>query len=294
MKNEFSWDDIRVFIAVAHFGGLSAAKSLTGLSAATLGRRITTLEQQIGEPLFVRSPRGYRLTETGDDLLARSKDVDVAMRALNRWQEGTLVNKLVRISAGNWTASFLSKHIDLLWKEKEGIGIELVSAIEKIDIGHRNAEIGIRNKQPSERWLAGRKIGSVAYGLYAARRTTSKTASGPFVGLSGNQAQTASMRWLEAHHGDQIAVRANDNMSVKAMVASGVGQSVFPCFMADNDPRFIRMGPIIDELTTGQWIVMHHEERHSPAVRKIADRIINLVNTNKAFFAGELPYHDAG
>ncbi|MDP2782200.1 LysR family transcriptional regulator, partial [Devosia sp.] len=59
---DFSWDDLKLFLAVARLGGLSAATDTTGLSAATLGRRVSTLERQIGERLFVRSQSGYRLT----------------------------------------------------------------------------------------------------------------------------------------------------------------------------------------------------------------------------------------
>lgn len=293
MKNELSWDDIRVFLDIAQFGGLSAAKPSTGLSAATLGRRITNLEEQIGKPLFIRSPKGYQLTQTGEELLLRSKDVKDAMSALNRWQDGTLVKRLVRVSAGNWTASFLSSHISSLWQENEGIGIELVSAIEKVDIGHKSAEIGIRNARPTEKWLAGRKIGAVTYALYSGCEKTNGIAAGLFVGKCGASAETASSRWLDAHHGDRIAVRGNDNMSILEMVVSGAGLSVFPCFVADRDPRLIRLGAIIDELTTEQWIVMHHEERHAPAVRKTANRIIDLIVVNKALFAGELPCHQS-
>ena len=52
---DIDWDDLRLFLDVARLGGLSAATGTTNLSAATLGRRITALEKQIGEPLFVRS-----------------------------------------------------------------------------------------------------------------------------------------------------------------------------------------------------------------------------------------------
>src|ERR1700709_2765831 len=54
-RNEMSidWADLRLFLDVARLGGLSAATQTTGLSAATLGRRVTALERQIREPLFV-------------------------------------------------------------------------------------------------------------------------------------------------------------------------------------------------------------------------------------------------
>ena len=84
MADDISWDDLRLFLDVARLGGLSAATSTTGLSAATLGRRVSALEGQIGEPLFVRSQTGYVMTAAGEELLKRAEDVESSMRSLTR------------------------------------------------------------------------------------------------------------------------------------------------------------------------------------------------------------------
>ena len=102
---DIGWDDLRLFLDVARLGGLSAATATTRLSAATLGRRVTALEKQIGEPLFVRQQTGYRLTPVGEELLRRAEDVEAAMQSLTRWREGTLPDRIVRVSAGPWTSA---------------------------------------------------------------------------------------------------------------------------------------------------------------------------------------------
>src|SRR5690349_7677322 len=123
---DIGWDDLRLFLDVARLGGLSAATVTTGLSAATLGRRVTALERQIGEPLFVRSQTGYRLTAAGDELLRRAEDVEAAMLSLTRWREGSHGDRIVRVSAGTWTSAFLGQHIGELWTVEDGIRIEFV------------------------------------------------------------------------------------------------------------------------------------------------------------------------
>ncbi|GLQ11371.1 LysR family transcriptional regulator [Devosia yakushimensis] len=285
---DFGWDDLRLFLDVARLGGLSAATGTTGLSAATLGRRITALERQLGEPLFHRSQTGYRLTPAGEALLARAEDVETAMLALKRWKEGAIGDRVVRVSAGAWTSAFLARHIEALWSVDDRFGLELVTANEKIDIGRRNADLGIRNQRPSEQWLAGRLIGKVAYGLYSGLNLVNGIAAGYFVGIAGDGAQTQSARWMQARHGDRIAVRGNDSMSVRELVAAGAGLSVFPCFVGDSDPRLVRVAPLIAELETDQWLVSHHEERHTPAVRTVGDRIARLMGEHGALFRGEL------
>jgi DNA-binding transcriptional LysR family regulator len=286
---DFDWDDLRLFLSVARLGGLSAATQATGLSAATLGRRITALESKLGKPLFQRSQTGYRLTEAGEDLLRRAEDVDAAMLALKRWQEGTMGERIVRLSAGSWTSEFVARHIGQLWRVEDRIGLELVTANQKVDIGRRHADLGIRNQRPTEQWLAGRLIGAVAYAIYSGLELVNGIKAGYFVGVAGEAGQTHSARWIEARHGDRIAVRGNDAMSVRELVANGAGLSVFPCFVGDSDPRLVRVAPPIGELRTEQWLVSHHEARHEPAIRMVADRIAHLMHQHGALFRGEMP-----
>lgn len=282
-----SWDDLRLFLDVARLGGLSAATATTGLSAATLGRRVTALEQQIGEPLFVRRQTGYQLTLAGEELLARAQDVEAAMQELKRWRDGTLGEKIVRISAGTWTSAFLSRHIGELWHVDDNIRVELATAYGKLDIGRRAADLGLRSERPVEPNLAGRQIGRVAHAIYSGLNLINGIKAGLFVGITGEAANVASARWLMAHHGDRIGVRGNDVQSVRELVAAGAGLSVFPCFVGDSDPRLVRVATPIAELETEQWLVSHHEDRHRPEVRLVADRIAKLMREHGPLFKGE-------
>ena len=55
-----NWDDVRLFLAVAREGGLSAAGKQLRLDPATLGRRMARLETSLGTGLFVKSPKAMR------------------------------------------------------------------------------------------------------------------------------------------------------------------------------------------------------------------------------------------
>lgn len=284
---DFSWDDLRLFLHVARLGGLSAATETTGVSAATLGRRVTALERQVGEPLFHRSQTGYRLTAAGEDLLARAEDVEAAMTALRRWKEGAAGQRIVRISAGAWTSGFVARHIGQVWSAEDRFAVEFVTANEKVDIGRRNADLGIRNQRPSEQWLAGRLIGRVAYAIYSGRELINGVKAGYFVGVVGDP--THSARWMQARYGDRIVTRGNDTSSVRELVAAGAGLSVFPCFVGDSDERLVRVAPPIRELETDQWLVSHHEERHHPAVHAVSERLTTLMRQAGPLFRGETP-----
>lgn len=281
------WDDLRLFLAVSRLGGLSAARSATGLSAATLGRRITALERRVGVALFTRLQSGYRLTAAGEQLFAHAEDVERSILAVERWKEGALAQRATRISAGNWTTDFLARHIGDIWRRGEPI-IEFVAANARVDIGHRAADIGIRNARPDDIALAGRRLGNVAYALYCAADHPPDPA-GDMIGLSGDTSTTPSARWLSATHGDRIVLRGNSVYAVRELVAQGAGMSVFPCFVGDSDPRLRRVGEPIAALQTEQWLVAHHEERHVPSIRAVLEAIAATLGRHQSLFAGLEP-----
>ena len=211
------------------------------------------------------------------------------MLSLKRWKDGASAERTVRLSAGPWTSAFVASHIGDIWTVADPFLLELVTANQKVDIGRRHADLGIRSHRPTEQWLAGRLIGTVAHALYSGRRLVNGIEAGLFVGVVGEGAQLQSARWLQAHHGDRIGVRGNDAMGVRELVAAGAGLSIFPCFVGDSDARLVRVAPPIRELETEQWLVSHHEERHQPAVHAVADRIAALMRTHGPLFAGQRP-----
>ena len=65
----FSWDSVRVFLAVAQEGSLSKAARALNLSQPTVGRKVKALEDSLGTRLFDRLPDGLGLTAAGQELL---------------------------------------------------------------------------------------------------------------------------------------------------------------------------------------------------------------------------------
>lgn len=77
--------DIRHFLAVAEEGHIGRAAARLHLSQPPLTRHIQALEEKIGVPLFVRTPKGMQLTEAGRTLLEEAPNLlALAQRAAER------------------------------------------------------------------------------------------------------------------------------------------------------------------------------------------------------------------
>jgi len=285
MKSALDWEDIRLFLAVARGEGLSGAARQAGPSPATLGRRMTALEQGLGQRLFIRERLGYRLTEEGRQFLAQAEEMEAAATGIERWRDGLSPRRTVRISAGTWTSWFLARHIDALWSPDEPWSIDFVAANARLDIARGQADIGIRNRRPEEPWLAGRRTGDVAFAVYGRRAAA---LGDRWIGVTGDGAVTPSARWVAERHAAATVMRGNDPRLILDLLRRGVGRAVLPCFAGDSEPELERLQQV-EELRHQQWLVLHNDERRHPAVRAVIERIVRLMRENRALLRGGDP-----
>lgn len=287
MKN-IDWSDLQLFVAVARGGGLSPAAKESCSSPATVGRRMLALEQAVGRPLFVRRQTGYKLTIDGRALLSKAQLMEANARSIDDWLEAEGGRSLVRISAGTWTANFFADNFSRLWTPEDPFRIAFKTTEAKLDIAHREVEIGVRNAAPESPNLAGRRTVEVAQAAFCARNA-GEAGRRNWVAISPEDMATRSARWLAAQPGATFAAWANTPRTLHDLIRSGVGKGVMPCFAGDRDPLLERAGDEIADLREGQWLVMHNEDRHRSDVRTVIDRIVGLVNAHAPLFRGERP-----
>lgn len=290
MKN-MSWDDLRIFIKVARGGGLSAAAGELGSSPATIGRRMLALENAVARPLFVRRQTGYELTEDGRLLLAKALAMEAGARPIEDWLSSAGNGPVVRISAGTWIANFLAENFGRLWSPEDRFRIAFKTAEARMDIAHREVEIGVRNQPPDGANLASRPLPDAAYAPFRARNRAPHSEES-WVAIAPADASTASTRWTTAQQGFAIAAWANTPRTLYDLIRCGAGKGVVPCFAGDRDPLLERAGEEIAELRHRQWIVMHNDDRHRPEVRTVIERMAALIHAHAPLFSGGRPVGD--
>ena len=67
---------------------------------------------------------------------------------------------------------------------------------------------------------------------------------------------------------------------------SGAGLGVLPCYLADQDPRLRRVGGVLPEITTEQWLLVHRDLRALPRVRAVMDALVELFQRHRSNLEG--------
>ena len=136
-----NWDDLRVFLAVAQDGSLSAAARSLKVSQPTVGRRLRALEESLGARLFDRLPDGFAPTAAGIELLPLAQQMQRSADAVGRRQArfADRVSGTVRISIFEIMAQFLTAHMTEFRQRLPEIEIELCVAHVSANLSKREA-----------------------------------------------------------------------------------------------------------------------------------------------------------
>ena len=147
------------FILVATNEGLGKASRASGISKATLSRRIADLEEQLGVRLIERSARGLKLTEAGEMLISRTEGpLSEVTEAMTAAREGlTTPRGRLRIAApilfsqlamGRIGAEFCAAYPD--------VEIEVVAEDRMVDLVEEQFDVAIRINPNPDSSLVGR------------------------------------------------------------------------------------------------------------------------------------------
>jgi DNA-binding transcriptional LysR family regulator len=284
MKN-IGWDTYSAFLEVARRGGLSGAAVVTGLSPATLGRRMLDLEAEIGVALFLRSRTGYRLTSDGQELLAQCLEMEATARRIENWTAGGQHAPLVRLACGTWMAWHFMRHWERLRLSHDRFRVDLIVGEQRASLAYRESDVGIRAFEPNEGNLAAARLGEVAYAAYHHRDLPAGEPE-RWLAVSEDAAVSAYLRYPRTQHADAISVTVNRPRSLLDLVLAGAGIAVLPCFVGDQHEQLVRQGEPIEMLRHSQWIVMNNDDRHRREIRVLVDRLVALVREEANLFSG--------
>jgi DNA-binding transcriptional LysR family regulator len=256
-------DDLLILLEVARCGSLAAAGTALGLNHATVSRRLSSLEHELGEPVLIRGAAGCEVTDLGRSLLESSERIEGAMADVYR-RSRTLdgvrqLSGVVRVAAPEGLATvFIAPVFARFQREHPAVALELVTT-PRLPVQGTGADIEIGIGAP----LASRndvevlteyELGLYASEDYLASRGTPRSAAD----LSEHcliyyidtllRLEDADLNTVhDIIPGRKVQVGSTSIFIHLTVAASGGGIALLPAFIAGQRPE---LRQVLAETTT--------------------------------------------
>lgn len=288
-RTAVDWEDVRVFLALARHGSLSAAARTLAVTHATVSRRLRSLEASIGGKLVERRPEGFVLTPVGIRTLDAAGDMDSAAQTLGHGDLDGTPTGLVRVNAPPGLAlGFLIAQLAEVAFRYPALDLDIATNLRAISLERHEADIAIRIDRPGDGDMIARSIGSIHYGFYGTDQACRRVEAGSdpaFIGFNEADAFVPEAGWLARQFPRaRLVLRANNHVAQAIAARSGAGLVLLPHYIGRNEPalRPIDLGaaPAPRDL----FILTRRRDRTALAIRVISDEIVRIFATERALF----------
>ncbi|WP_419827286.1 LysR family transcriptional regulator [Sphingomonas sp.] len=269
-----NWDDLRVFLAIARGGSLTAAARRVGQDATTVARRLQRLEAALGATLFEQGLAGHVATEAGQALLAHAEIMESGAQAIAESldAEGGLGGSIrVSVSEGFGTF-FVAPRLGGFAAAHPSVAIDLIAATGFLNPSRREADVAIMLARPRGGPVIAAKLTDYRLGAYASLRAIE--AEGPIadvamlgrrrlIGYVPDLIYAPELRYL-AEVDERLApsLRSSSIAAQARLIASGAGCGILPCFIGDATPNLVRVLRREVAIERSFWLVVHRDRRH--------------------------------
>ncbi|MHB9117818.1 MAG: LysR family transcriptional regulator [Burkholderiales bacterium] len=277
----FDWDNMRYFAVFAREKSLSATARQLKVDHATVARRIAALEAALNLKLVDRRARAYVLTVDGERIAAlgiQMEEQAFAVRRAARAGQQSLTGEVSISAPPTMATALIAPRLDRLRHQYPGIHIRLIGETRMASLLRQEADLAVRLGRPAEEALVARKIGSVAFALYAspAYLALHLPEAFVFIAYDGGMEDSVQQRWLKASAGTRaIALRANNLETQWAAARAGVGIALLPHFLGDRDNSLQRLAVDDPDRVQEVWLIVHDDLRNAPAVRVVMDFLVD-------------------
>lgn len=282
IRANWSWDNLRYFLAVAQCGTLSAAARHLDVSHSTVQRRIGALELELQTSLFSRTTSGYRLTQSGTALFKETAQLQTTLESVSRKVAGSdsdVSGRVVLTSTDTLCFLILPKMIKSLTQSYPRLSVELNMINSMSNLQNLEADIAIRSCKEAPAELIGRRIGTIEFVACASRiycrekgidRFPAEIGSHQFIVLADDYASTPFHQWLDSHLTDHTRTTiASGFLSAFGLCKAGLGITLLPSYMIDEASDLVVLAVDGIPVSNDLWILSHTDLRNTERVRVV-------------------------
>jgi DNA-binding transcriptional LysR family regulator len=281
------------FVVVVNLGSLQKAAARLGVSSATISRRLTELENELGVRLVERTTRSLRVTDLGrafHDQCTRGLDALADAHDLVASNE-IRVAGTVRISCPPNIGSLLLGAIAEVRSAHPEIQVLLIETERRLDQRKDDIDLFVRGGEVSDERLVARTLVTYPHVLVSSREYVSRAgapATPPDLEnhkiiVFGGRRRFAGWDLVPVRGGAPVHINvrpgfsSNDYATIAHAVRSGMGIAELPAILYEQRASLIRILPkwTVEDVTLK--LLFASDRLLSKAVRAVIDAIMATV-----------------
>ncbi|WEX76585.1 LysR substrate-binding domain-containing protein [Sinorhizobium numidicum] len=145
MSKQFPLNALRVFEAAARLGSFTKAGEELGMTQTAVSYQIKLIEENVGEPLFLRRPRQVALTEVGQRLAPKVTEAFEMLQDAVSSARGDVDAALLIHSTATFASQWLARNIGSFQLAHPNIAVRLTASNNIVDISKEAADVAIRS-----------------------------------------------------------------------------------------------------------------------------------------------------
>ena len=285
-----------MFLAVARAGQILAASRRLGVNHATLGRRVTALEEDLRTRLIIRRTNGCELTAEGEVFFRAAERMETEMLAAqaSTGRIDAAIAGTVRIGAPDgFGVSFLASRLGRLTRRHPELKLQLVPVPRSFSLSQREADIAITIERPEQGRLVSSKLTDYTLGLYASKtyldqagtpRTVEALKSHPRIGYVEDLIFSPSLNFTgEVMRDWDASFEISSAIGQTEAVRSGAGIGILHDYVARQYPELVRVLPETI-IRRSYWTTYHETTRDLMRLRTVVEFLKELVDGESHIF----------
>jgi len=288
---QFNWDDLRYFSALADSGTVSSAAKRLGVNHVTVSRRVDRLEDAMQVTLFSRTNEGYSLTLEGEGLYKHIPAIKHLFEKINESMgsaQGS--NRTVRISTVESIAnSILAPNLLAFKQSHPNLTIEIDVSTRNVNIAKRESDIAIRLRLPDTGEYISRRLSDIDYILCATDDLVEKANKGqpvPTISFANDFSSLPEAEYIYKRFGiDSVNFRSNSATVQFKAAQIGLGVALLPKYLVQNTSLVrLKKEPV---LRREAWLLTKQSSAQISSVRTTIDYIKNVFEDNQSVMVDE-------
>jgi len=293
------WNDFETVLVIAETGSLSGAARRLKVNHATVFRRLGDIEQRMGVKLFERSRRGYRPTQSGEEMAAAALRIEEEVMSAARRVAGRDLQPAGAVwitTTDSLLAGLLSPLLGQFRQAYPEITLDIAVSHQMFNLTKREADVAIRPTNNPPENLVGRRLVDLGMAVYGAQSLLDAQDVShspdlyqlPWVGPGEHLTDLPMFDWMiDQNLEEQCHYRVDSVSGILAGTRAGIGVSALPCYLADQEPDLVQLTDPVPELTVGLWVLMHPDLRDVARIRSLLDFMTDAVRERHEHLSGK-------